>query len=78
MKLKRFNENVENSNKMDVKVKHMIEYLQKFDPEMSIYLDHDGWLEKSLGAVDEVDLIVKRGIFYHSTWDEKEHLTLNN
>ncbi len=57
--IKRFNESEENLNisdvrsskinesdeteKVDVRVKDLISFLQKFDPEMPIYLDKDGW-----------------------------------
>ena len=43
------------------KVKHLIEYLSKLDPEMLVYLDHDGWLADD--AKTEVEIIENRGLF---------------
>lgn len=31
------------TEKTDVRVKDLISFLQKFDPEMPVYLDKDGW-----------------------------------
>ena len=28
---------------MTIRVKHLIEYLSRFDPETTVYLDKDGW-----------------------------------
>jgi len=52
-----------NSTDLIVKVKHMIKYLQQFDPETPLFLDHDGWLQSEINAIDEIDLIKKRGLF---------------
>jgi len=48
---------------MNVKVKHVIEYLKTLDPEASIYPDHDGWMTHEIKPKDEVDLVRQRGIF---------------
>lgn len=57
----------ENSNEkkeLQVKVKHIIEYLTKnFDQEAEVELDRDGWMPEYFEASDEIDLIDKRGIF---------------
>ena len=47
-----------------IKVKHIIEYLSTLDPEMETCLDHDGWNYDVEDAIDEVDLVAKRGLFY--------------
>lgn len=61
-----------------IKVKHLIEYLSQFDPELTIELDKDGWLEHVIPHKDEVDLIQKRGIFFHFKNEKYEALYLNN
>lgn len=61
-----------------IKVKHLIEYLQQFDGEISVGLDHDGWYEDVINAVDEVDLISKRGLFDFWNHKGKTYLTINN
>jgi hypothetical protein len=53
--------------KLQVKVKHLIEALQKYDPELPVGLDKDGWMEDEMEATDEVDLIKKRGLW--SSWN---------
>jgi hypothetical protein len=64
--IKTFNESDDIVNELNVKVKHIIQYLQdNFDLESSVYLDTDGWCEDELDAKDEIDLISKRGIFYN-------------
>jgi len=46
-----------------IKVKHIIEYLSTLDPEMDTCLDHDGWNYDVDDAIDEVDVVAKRGLF---------------
>lgn len=62
--IKGFNENIEDSNeepkKMQVKVKHLIEYLSQLDPEANVYLDKDGW---DTEGENEVEMIKNRGVF---------------
>jgi len=64
--IKGFNENIEDSNeepkKMQVKVKHLIEYLSQLDPEANVYLDRDGWY--GADGDSEMEMIKNRGIFY--------------
>lgn len=43
-----------------VKVKHLIEYLQQFDPEMSVELDKEGWDEEE----NPLDTIENSGLFH--------------
>ena len=42
-----------------VKVKHLIEYLKQFDPEMDIFLDKDDWEEEN-----PAEAIESSGIFH--------------
>lgn len=48
---------------MQVKIKHLIQYLSELDPEQPVSLDKDGWMENEINATDELDLIDQRGIF---------------
>lgn len=43
----------------EVKVKHLIAYLQQLDPEMSVQLDKDGWQHES----NPMDTIQNSGLF---------------
>ena len=43
-----------------IKIKHMIQALQRFNPEHTLFLDKDGWVEKEIPHNDEADLIIKR------------------
>jgi len=65
---------------MDIKIKHLIEYLQKFDQETSVALDHDGWREDEIKPKNEIQLIEERGIFYmfHSKKNGTNTLFINN
>ena len=65
MKIKKFDDLNEANQGKDtkIKVKHLIEYLSKFDPETEVLLDHDGWMAEYTPHKDELDLIEKRGIF---------------
>ena len=79
MKIKKFNESVEEDvvkKPTQIKVKHIIEYLNQFDPEANVGLDKDGWMAEFTPHKDELDLIDKRGIFHY--WKERKHLTINN
>ncbi len=68
----------QNSN-IEVKVKDLITYLQKHDPETRLSLDKDGWMQDEIAATDAVDLIEKRGLFeeYNDLVDGKI-LCINN
>jgi len=71
MKMKKFeqfenssvNESDEEEYQSPVKVKDLIEFLSKLDPEMNVSLDHDGWSTYNYKPKDVQDLIEKRGIF---------------
>jgi len=74
MNIRKFNES-ESPEKLTVRVKHIIEYLQKeFDPEATVHLDHDGWYGAEEGAESELDVIKNRGIFDNF----KGNLFINN
>ena len=59
---------------MEVRVKHLISFLQKLDPETPIELDKDGWLDDDFPSKDEEELIANRGVF--RIWDDI--LIINN
>ena len=64
---------------MQVKVKHLIEYLQKFDPELEVVLDHDGWMESDFPSKDEVELIKNRQLFWKELPENgEEYLLVSN
>lgn len=76
-RFKSFNESDEfneEENKVKVKVKDLVEYLQSLDPEMEVYLDKDGWDYHETGLET-----VKNSYLFH-VWDYKgeKHLTINN
>jgi hypothetical protein len=63
--LKKFTEGLEDfeddaQERLKPKVKHLIEYLSKLDPEMEVHLDKDGW--QGYGDT-EVELIETSGLF---------------
>ncbi len=63
MNIKKFNES-DMPEKLTVRVKHIIEYLQKeFDPEATVHLQNDGWDGADEGAENEIDMIKNRCIF---------------
>lgn len=70
MRIRKFNESDE-YERLQPKVKHLIEYLQTLDPEMDVALDKDGWQ----GDGDtEVELIKTSGLF--DAWNNT--LIINN
>ena len=73
MKIKKFNEAQEtnqldngefNQDSFQPKVKHLLEYLSKLDPEMEVHLDKDGW-QYGPECKNEVDVVANSGVFYH-------------
>jgi hypothetical protein len=76
--LKKFNEDIQQDKPLQPKVKHLIEYLSKLDPEMDVHLDHDGWLYGNDDAKTEAELVENRGLFYVSTYDGKTYMIINN
>jgi hypothetical protein len=63
---------------MQVRVKHLIEFLQSIDPETEVMLDKDGWMEDEFLATDEVDLVRSRGLFHLFKHGNKQTLIINN
>lgn len=61
---------------INVKVKDLIKYLEKFDPEATVGLDKDGWYVNPVETDDVLELIDKRGLFHY--WKNRNHLTINN
>jgi hypothetical protein len=47
---------------MDITIKDLIEYLEKFPKEMKVYLNYDGWLQEE-GETDPQKVIDNRGLF---------------
>lgn len=63
---------------MEIRVKDLIDYLSKYNPETIVYLDHDGWMAES-ESQDPQDVIAKRGIFSSPIFNpDKEFIILNN
>jgi hypothetical protein len=75
MKIKKFNEKF-NQN-LEVKVKDIIDYLKKLDPETPVYLDNNGWDYNSGTTGLE---IVENSYLFHVWKGEKSEprLTINN
>jgi hypothetical protein len=59
MRIKKFNESDE-YERLQPKVKHLIEYLSTLDPEMNVSLDKDGW--QGYGDT-ELDIVKTSGLF---------------
>ena len=69
-RIKRFNENSElnisdvrsskinESKNTDIKVKDIIIFLQQFDPETPVYLDHDGWQNYGDNTIEKNEVIL--------------------
>lgn len=76
--LKSINE-AEESEKVRVRVKDLIEYLSKLDPEMEVGLDKDGWEYYETGLET-----VENSYLFHvwptpgSGYDYPPRLTINN
>lgn len=57
-----------------VKVKDIVAYLQKLNPEMEVGLDKDGWMGDIIPHTDAVDLVEKNGLF--DVWEHKDKTLL--
>ena len=89
-RIKRFNENSElnisdvrsskinESKNTDIKVKDIIIFLQQFDPETPVYLDHDGWQNYGDDTIEKNDVI--RYVFDDSSITHRggNSITINN
>ena len=89
--IKSFNESQENLNisdvrsskineskNTDIKVKDIIIFLQQFDPETSVFLDHDGWQNYGDDNIEKNDVI--RYVFDDSSITHRggNSITINN
>jgi hypothetical protein len=82
--IKSFNENAEWEDENislynpTIRIKDIIEYLSKLDPEMKVDLDKDGWnpMGKELNSPNEY--IENSGLF--DVWDDegRQYMTINN
>ncbi len=65
---------------MDITVKDIIEYLQKFHPDTKVYLDHDGWMVENNHKTPQ-DVLNDRGLFSHrppKDGKQLDYLIINN
>lgn len=71
------NKNMKTLN-TDIKVKDIIIFLQQFDPETPVYLDHDGWQNYGDNTIKKDDVI--RYVFDDSsiTCRGGNSITINN
>lgn len=69
---------INKSKNTDIKVKDIIVFLQQFDPETPVYLDHDGWQNYGDNTIEKNDVI--RYIFDDSsiTHRGRNSITINN
>ena len=72
---KSWSNNEDGYQRLQPKVKHLIEYLSKLDPEMDVYLDKDGW--DSHGE-NELELVENSYLFHVYNFGGKSQLTINN
>lgn len=71
------NENMDDKySKPQPRVKHLIEYLSKLDPEMEVHLDKNGW---SMDGNTPSEVVENDSLFWVWTNTEgKSILTINN
>lgn len=62
---------------MTIRVKHLIEALQKYSPELEVFLDKDGWMEEDCPNCTEVQIIEQRGL-WTDYWSNGKYLVINN
>lgn len=67
--------------KVDVRVKDLISFLQKFDPETAVYLDKDGWPNelwgeryKDMSVEDKIRRLIDDSAYKRGT----KYLTIEN
>jgi hypothetical protein len=71
--IKNFNENTE-FERVPVKVKDIIEYLQSLDPEMEVSLDKDGWDYYPTG----LETVKNSYLFDVFNYKGDKHMIINN
>lgn len=75
--MKKFTESLEDKeNKLQPKVKHLLEYLSELDPEMEVHLDKDGWDYGFAPSTTELELVENRNLFDVS--HDNKYLIINN
>ena len=69
---------INESKNTDIKVKDIIIFLQQFDPETPIHLDHDGWQNYGDDSIEKNDII--RYVFDDSSITHRggNFITINN
>ena len=69
---------INESKNTDIKVKDIIIFLQQFDPETPVYLDHDGWQNYGDDTIEKNDVL--RYVFDDSsiTHGGGNSITINN
>ena len=69
---------INESKNTDIKVKDIIIFLQQFDPETPVYLDHDGWQNYGDDTIEKNDVI--RYVFDDSSITHRggNSITINN
>lgn len=78
--LKKYNEDVESEPQddiRDIRVKDIISFLEKFDPETKVYLDKDGWEARGAGISkdDVIRCLIDDSPITHGNDD---YLMINN
>lgn len=78
-KIKRFDsfnesDEFDENERVPVRVKDLVEYLQSLDPEMEVYLDKDGWDYYETG----LETVKNSYLFYVSDYKGEKYLTINN
>lgn len=58
-----------------VRVKDLISFLQRFDPELPIYLDRDGWSDNALTVDDKIRRVIDDSGLTHRG---ENYLIINN
>ena len=69
---------INESKNTDIKVKDIIIFLQQFDPETSVYLEHVGWQNYGDDSIEKNDVI--RYVFDDSAITHRggNSITINN
>jgi len=59
----------------EIRVKHLIDYLNTLDQESIVYLDKNGW---EFYGDTEIDVIKNSGLFHAYDFGTGPHVTINN
>lgn len=74
MKIRKFNESVNEEQGVKVTVKDLVDYLSSLDPDMEVFLDKDGWDYFETG----LETVKNSGLFNVWEFDGEKTLTINN